>query len=50
MTATIQIIKQKVQDLPKFHMPSQALPFTLEIYASYDVWACVLLQNHTHRE
>jgi hypothetical protein len=27
MTATIQIIKQKVHNLPKLHLPSQALPF-----------------------
>jgi hypothetical protein len=50
MTATVQIIKQKVQNLPKLHLPSQALPFILEIDASDDVWACVLLQKHTRRE
>jgi len=50
MTAIVQIIKQKFQNLPKLCLPSQALPFILEADALDDVWECVLLQNHTQRE
>jgi hypothetical protein len=45
MTKVVQIIKQKIQNLPRLHYL-----FISETDASEDVWASVLLQNHSNIE
>jgi hypothetical protein len=50
MTKAIQIIKKKIQNLPKLHLPDMNYPFILETDASDEVWESVLLQKHSTRE
>jgi hypothetical protein len=45
MTTTVQIIKQKIQNLPRLHLPDMSLQLILETDASNDTWATVLLQK-----
>jgi hypothetical protein len=46
MTIAIQIVKQKIQNLPKLHLPDMALQLILETDASNDTWAAVLMQKN----
>lgn len=46
MTAGVQVIKQKIQNLPKLYPPDISLQLILETYASNDTWAAVLLQKN----
>jgi len=39
MTITIQVIKQKIQNLHSLHLPDLNLPFVLETNASDEVWS-----------
>jgi hypothetical protein len=50
MTKSVQIIKQKIQNLPKLHLPYMDYPFILETDASYEVWENILLKTHSNRE
>jgi len=50
MTKAVQIIKQKIQNLPKLHLPYMDYPFILETDASYEVWENILLKTHSNRE
>lgn len=45
MTMVVQIIKQKIQDLPSLHLPDISLPLILETDASTETWAAVLIQK-----
>jgi nicotinamide mononucleotide adenylyltransferase len=44
MTKVVQIIKHKIQNLPRLHYP-----FILETDASEYVWESVILQKHSNR-
>jgi hypothetical protein len=46
MTQAVQIIKQKIQNLPKLYLPDMTLQLILETDASNDTWAAVLLQKN----
>lgn len=46
MTKAVQIIKQKLQNLPKLHLPDLSLSLILETDASHETWAAVLLQKN----
>lgn len=46
MAAAVQIIKQKIQNLPRLHLPYISLELILETDASNDTWATVLLQKN----
>jgi hypothetical protein len=50
MTKVVQIIKQKIQDLPKLHLPDVSLPLIIETDASNETWATVLLQKSSARQ
>jgi hypothetical protein len=39
MTKAVQIIKQKIQDLPSLHLPDVSLPLIVETDASNETWA-----------
>jgi hypothetical protein len=43
MTQAVQIIKKKIQNLPKLYLPDMALQLVLETDASNDTWAAFLL-------
>ena len=46
MTTVVQVIKQKIQNLPKLYLPDISLQLILETYASNDTWAVVFLQKN----
>jgi hypothetical protein len=46
MTQAVQIIKQKIQNLPRLHLPDCSLKLILETDASQETWAAVLLQKN----
>lgn len=46
MTQAVQIIKQKIQNLPKLHLPDLSMKLILETDAPHDTWAAVLLQKN----
>jgi hypothetical protein len=50
MTKVVQIIKQKIQNLSRLHLPNMNYPFILETDESKYVWESVLLQNNSNRE
>jgi len=43
MTKVIQIIKQKIQNFPKLHLPDMNYPFIIETYAPDEVWGSVFI-------
>jgi len=50
MTKVVQIIKHKIQNLSRLHLPDMNYPFSLETNALEDVWESVLLQKNSNRE
>jgi len=46
MTQAVQIIKQKIQNLPKLHLPDMSFQLILETDASNETWATILLQKN----
>jgi hypothetical protein len=46
MTQAVQIIKQKVQNLPSLHLPDMSMKLILETDASEETWAGVLMQKN----
>lgn len=46
MTTTVQIIKQKIQNLPKLYLPDMSLQLIFETDASNNTWATILLQKN----
>jgi hypothetical protein len=46
MTKAVQIIKQKIQNLPRLHLPDNSFKLILETDASHETWAAVLLQKN----
>lgn len=50
MTTIVQIIKQKIHQLPPLSLPQPDLPFILQTYASDTCWDAILLQKHPRKE
>jgi hypothetical protein len=46
MTQVVQIIKQKLQNLPKLHLPDMTLQLIWKTDASNETWVAVLLQKN----
>ena len=46
MTTVVQVIKQKILNLPKLYLPDISLQLILETDASNDTWAAILLQKN----
>ena len=46
MTAAVKIIKQKIQDLPRLHLPNVTLQLILETDASNETWETTILQKN----